>query len=142
MRVLLASLMMICAIGLSAISPAQAQSAPDRAEIQTVISSQLDAFSADDATRAFSFAAPVIKRMFGNEERFIGMVRNGYPPVHRSAAHSFGSLREAPEGLIQEVFIRDLSGVEWVAIYTMEQQPDGEWLIAGCRLLRRPGVSA
>jgi hypothetical protein len=137
MRAFLASLMMLCAMGF-----AQAQTAPDRAQIETVISAQLEAFSADDATRAFSFAAPVIKRMFGDEERFIGMVRNGYPPVHRSAAHSFGDIREAPEGVVQEVFIRDRSGVEWVAIYTMEQQPDGAWLIAGCRLVRRPGVSA
>jgi hypothetical protein len=137
MRALLASLMIICAIGF-----AQSQSFTDKTQIETVISSQLEAFAADDAARAFSFAAPVIKRMFGDAERFVGMVRNGYPPVHRSAAHSFGDLREAPEGVVQEVFIRDRSGEEWVAIYTMERQPDGTWLIAGCRLLRKPGLSA
>lgn len=137
MRALLASLLMICAIGI-----AQAQSPADRAQIEAVISSQLEAFSADDAARAYSFAAPAIRRMFPDEQRFIGMVQNGYPPVHRSEAHTFGSLVQAPEGVVQEVFIRDRSGEDWVAIYTMEQQPDGSWLIAGCRLLRRPGRSA
>jgi hypothetical protein len=137
MRALFASLLMICAIGI-----AQAQSPADKAQIETVISAQLEAFSADDAARAYSYAAPVIKRMFPDEERFIGMVRSGYPPVHRSEAHTFGSVREAPGGVIQEVFIRDRSGEEWVAIYTMERQPDGAWLIAGCQLLRRPGVEA
>jgi hypothetical protein len=135
MRALYVVLSMICAIGLS-----QAQSSSDRSQIETVISSQLDAFSADDATRAYSFAAPVIRRMFPDEQSFIAMVRNGYPPVHRSDAHTFGDLVRAPEGLLQEVFIRDRSGEDWVAIYTMERQPDGEWLIAGCRLLRRPGI--
>ncbi len=137
MRMLMVALYVICGIGI-----ASAQSDSDRARIENVISSQLDAFVVDDGERAFSYAAPVIRRMFGDEQRFMAMVRSGYPPVYRPASHAFGRLREAPEGILQEVLIQDASGEEWLALYTMEQQPDGSWLIAGCRLLRRPGIGA
>ena len=44
---------------------------------QSTIERQLNAFSVDDNALAYSFAAPNIKRMFPNVERFMGMVRNG-----------------------------------------------------------------
>ena len=37
----------------------------------------------DDAKRAFSYAAPSIRAMFGTPERFLAMVRAGYPVVYR-----------------------------------------------------------
>lgn len=132
----------LAAWAMLALSPAVAQTEAERAEIAAAISGQLDAFLADDATRAYGFAAPVIRRLFPDEAHFMAMVRQGYPPVYRSRSHSFGAIREEGAGFAQEVFIRDAAGEEWVAVYTLERQADGSWLIAGCRLFRRPGVSA
>ncbi|TVR10492.1 MAG: DUF4864 domain-containing protein [Salinarimonadaceae bacterium] len=131
----------LAAFALLALQPAQAQGAADRAEIAAAISGQLDAFRADDASRAYGFAAPVIQRMFPDEGSFMAMVRQGYPPVYRARSHSFGELRPEGSGFAQEVFIRDGTGEEWIAVYSLERQEDGRWLISGCRLTRRPGLS-
>ena len=61
--------------------PASAQEAPIRQTIQ----SQIEAFQADDFPRAFTFASPAIKGMFGTSENFGAMVKQGYPMVYRPA---------------------------------------------------------
>lgn len=52
----------------------------DRQAIQQVITNQIDAFRRDDDGRAFGYASPGIQFMFGNAERFMEMVRQGYQP--------------------------------------------------------------
>ena len=56
-------------------------SAPEAAAVREVIEAQLDAFKRDDAQRAFSFAAPGIRQMFGTAENFLQMVRSSYAVV-------------------------------------------------------------
>ncbi len=80
-------------LGLASTPAALAQEAAESAGIRDVITRQLDAFLADDAARAYSFAAPGIQRLFPGEERFMGMVRQGYPPVYRPRGRDFGALR-------------------------------------------------
>ena len=119
-------------------SDGRAQSAPDAAAIRDVIGSQLDAFLADDEQRAWSYASPGIQQMFRSVDIFMGMVRQGYPPVYRPKARAFEALRTSPDGPEQDVRLTDAAGEDWIAIYTMEQQPDGSWKIAGCRLVKAP----
>ncbi|GGK48086.1 DUF4864 domain-containing protein [Salinarimonas ramus] len=138
MRILLAGLTLLIAL---AFLPAERAHA-DEAAARAVIEGQIEAFLADDGPAAYSFAAPGIRSMFPNEERFKAMVRQGYPPVYRPRDFAFGRYRETAAGPVQEVSIVDRSGVAWQAIYSLEQQPDGTWKISGCRLVRLPGVSA
>jgi hypothetical protein len=86
--------------------PALAQEEP----IQKTIQSQLDAFQADDFARAFTFASPNIKGIFGTAENFGAMVKNGYPMVHRPAEVQMGELREVAGNLWQRVKIIDQAG--------------------------------
>ena len=122
--------------------PAEAQASPDQGAIRGVISDQLDAFLADDAARAYSHASPGIRQLFPGEERFMGMVQQGYPPIYRSRSREFLDLRQTALGPVQEVLLVDANGQAWLALYTMEQQPDGSWKIAGVRLVRQEGVAA
>jgi hypothetical protein len=126
----------------AAASRAVAQQAAEDTAIRDVIGGQLDAFLADDGQRAWSYASPGIQQMFGTVDTFMGMVRQGYPPVYRPQARSFGVLRPSPSGPEQEVRLTDSAGQDWVAIYTMERQPDGSWKIAGCRLVKAPPNTA
>jgi hypothetical protein len=129
MRILLLALSLILA------GPAFAE--PDRAGVEAVIARQLEAFSRDDAAGAYAHAAPNIRAIFPSEDAFMAMVRRGYPPVHRSRAHRFAELRELPDGAVaQEVRLQDQSGEDWLAVYTLERQPDGSWQITGCTLER------
>ena len=71
--------------------PAAAEpvSTSDTKAVRGVVEAQLAAFAADDAKRAFSYAAPAIRAMFGTPERFVAMVRAGYPVVYRPANINF-----------------------------------------------------
>ncbi len=108
-------------------------------QMQAVIQAQLDAFAADDAKRAFSFAAPKVRDAFGTPDRFIAMVRTGYPVVYRPAAVSFFKPQTLDGAFIQRVQLTDENGGVWLATYQLERQRDRSWRIAGCEVVPSEG---
>jgi hypothetical protein len=137
MRILL---VLLVTLGLAGSASAFTDS--DRAAIESVIEQQIQAFLRDDATTAYSFAAPGIKAVFPTEEIFMQMVQKGYPQVYRPRSYRFLELEEVGAQLKQTVEIVDVDGVFWTALYTLERQPDGSWKITGCYLLKKPGEVA
>ncbi|MEO6779551.1 MAG: DUF4864 domain-containing protein [Bradyrhizobium sp.] len=125
---------LFAAIWLSLVLPAQA--ADDVAAAQGVIRSQVEAFSRDDATAAYSYAAPEIQGIFPQAESFLGMVQRSYAPVYRHKSFEFGEARVSGGQIAQRVHIIDATGKPWEALYTLEHQPDGSLKIVGCVLLK------
>lgn len=120
---------------------AWAQSSPDDKAMQNVIDAQLKAFSVDDAAGAYGLAAPLIQKMFPSTGAFMAMVKQGYQPVYRNKAYSFGdSFIDQMGRPAQRVTITGVDGKQYEAVYTMERQPDGSWKIAGCYLIERPST--
>ena len=111
--------------------PQQQVRADDTSAIQQVISEQLDAFQRDDGAQAFSYASPGIRRMFGNADNFMRMVRQGYPSVYRPQSFEFREVVEIEGRLVQEVLFVGPTGQVEIASYLMERQPDGSWRING-----------
>src|SRR5687768_15922595 len=74
----------IAAVGSSGAGQAEISAA------QRVIEAQLKAFQADDGARAYSYAAPGVKRIFPSVDAFMSMVESGYLPVRRPKRYSFG----------------------------------------------------
>ncbi|MEM1375409.1 MAG: DUF4864 domain-containing protein [Pseudomonadota bacterium] len=109
--------------------------------IQATISGQMEAFRADDFERAFSFAAPNIKGMFGTAERFGSMVRNGYPMVWRNANVRYLELRELGGRMWQMVQVEDQEGGFHYLDYLMVETENG-WQIGAVQFLPDPGVGA
>lgn len=101
--------------------------------VQAVIRAQLAAFAADDAEAAFAHATPGIRAGFGTAERFLGMVKQGYPMVYRPAAVVFLKPLLASGEVLQGVRITDAAGRVWDVVYQLQRQPDGAWRIAGCQ---------
>lgn len=134
MRALLAAVFMVCALGQTL-----AASDADRSAIRGIIQDQIEAFKRDDAGRAYSYASPTLQNRFGSQERFMAMVKEGYTPVYRPRSYTMGEFKDTPDGTSLAVQIQDQEGVDWVAIYTLEQQPDGTWRISGCYLAKAPG---
>jgi Domain of unknown function (DUF4864) len=124
--------------------PAQAAPVPaaDAKLAQRVIQAQLNAFAADDAKRAFSYAAPTIRAQFGTADNFLAMVRQGYPMVYRPANVTFFKPELISGTLIQTVQFADLEGGEWVATYHLERQRNKAWRISACVVEPRSGSSA
>ena len=122
---------------------AESLSPQDEADFRAIISDQIAAFQADDGARAYSHAAPMIRQIFPDPDRFMGMVKQGYPPVYRPKSYSFGKAGLSASGRpIQRVTIVGPDGLTYEAVYTMERQPDGSWQINGCALVRSPDISA
>ncbi|MEE9289622.1 MAG: DUF4864 domain-containing protein [Alphaproteobacteria bacterium] len=116
--------------------------AADRAEINRIIGAQIDAFRRDDAHAAFAFASPGIRRMFGDAETFMEMVRTGYRPVYRPRRLRFLDIIDFHGQPTQRVFVVGPDGVGVVAYYLMERQADGSWRIDGCILSTASRTSA
>jgi|SRR6516162_1177460 hypothetical protein len=113
-----------------------AGSADDIAAAQSVIRSQEQAFSRDDAASAYSYAAPVIRQLFPEASTFMLMVQHSYAPVYRHRSFEFGEARAAKDRIAQRVHIVDENGEAWEALYTLERQADGTFKITGCALLK------
>lgn len=110
--------------------------------IQNVISSQMAAFRIDDASTAFSFAAPHIQAQFGNPDRFMQMVRQGYQAVYRPTYVEFSHLAQGQNGeLAQHVIVQAPTGEVVMAVYPMIQDDNGNWRIAGVHLAPLPRKS-
>ena len=137
------------AVAVAAPAPSLAQ-APDsgadpaiHAEaFRAVISGQMAAFARDDGAAALAFAAPSIQRLFGTPERFMAMVRGGFQPVYRPRTVAFEAPIRVPArggdsgednggAFAQPVRVTGPDGRPVLAMYHMEQQPDGSWRIAG-----------
>ena len=115
--------------------------AADREAIQGIITSQIEAFRRDDGAAAYGYASPSIQGLFPTVEQFMGMVRNGYMPVYRPRSVTFGATEASPSGPMQKVFLTGPDGRNWVAIYSLERQPDGTWKINGVRLVEEDGAT-
>ena len=112
--------------------------ADDAATVRGVIESQIAAFLNDDATTAYSFAAPSIKQIYPDEARFFDMVKRGYQPVYRPGNFAFGRSKAAADGtgIAQEVIIQGPGGEDWTALYSLERQPDGSFKINGVQMIK------
>ena len=119
------------------------QPAPaERQAILSTIQSQLDAFQADDGARAFSFATPRLREMFGTPANFMAMVRGGYMSVYRPQSVEFLDTRVVSGRTGQAVRFVGPDGNAVIAIYTMEMQPDGSWRIAAVQLVPTGEISS
>ncbi len=113
-----------------------ARAANDVAAAQGVIRAQEQAFVRDDASAAYSHAAPAIREIFPAPDIFMSMVQNGYAPVYRHKSFEFGDSKSEGSSVAQHVHIVDANGEAWEALYTLERQPDGSYKITGCSLLK------
>ncbi|MFT3954024.1 MAG: DUF4864 domain-containing protein [Piscinibacter sp.] len=131
----------LAALALAASFAAQAApvSKAEAKRIRGVIQAQLDAFARDDARSAFAYAAPGIRKMFGTPERFLAMVREGYPVVYRPASVGFLAPEANGATVIQAVEMADRDGTLWVAVYQLERQRGGAWRITSCELMPSDG---
>ena len=111
----------------------------DALSVRSVIQAQLAAFAADDAKRAFSYATPQLREMFGSADKFIEVVREAYPVVYRHETVAFLKPELADGMLLQGVHLTDGQGVLWLALYRMERQRDRSWRISACQLVPAQG---
>jgi hypothetical protein len=114
-------------------------SAADAKAARAVIEGQLAALAADDAKRAFDYAAPALRQYFGTPENFIEMVRTSYPVVYRPVSVAFLKPQWLDGELVQGVHMSDDHGVLWLALYRLQRQKNKSWRISACQLVQAEG---
>ncbi len=118
-------------------------STSDQTAVEGVITNQLTALEANRRAEAFSYATPILQKMFKSPDIFMGMVQQGYAPLLNPQSYKFGDSFVDPQGRpAQRVMITADDGKRYEAVYYMEQQEDGSWKIGGCTLLEIPGAEA
>lgn len=108
----------------------------DEIEAQRVILDQLSAFIENDGIRAYSHAAPSIKKIFPNPEQFMAMVERGYGAIFRSTTYDFGRNRVENGNIYQELILTGERGITWESVYALSKQDDGSWKIMGVQMRR------
>lgn len=115
----------------------------DRSAARATIERQLEAFKKKDSATAYAQAAPQIQSMFTSPETFLAMVEQGYPPVLAPRSYSFDAVEDAGDSeLAQGLKLQDENGIDWVVLYSLQKQADGQWRITGCSLKKAPGSNA
>ncbi|WP_394792533.1 DUF4864 domain-containing protein [Rhodoferax sp.] len=104
----------------------------DEKNVREVVQAQLAAFAADDADKAFSYAAPNVRKSIASAAHFMAMVRGNYAVVYRPSSVAFLKPERDGSDIIQPVQMSDSEGVAWLAIYTLQRQKNKLWRITGC----------
>lgn len=129
------------ALGLLVSFLAVDRAAAQQAEIEGTISSQIEAFKADDFDQAFTYATPTLQRLFRSPQNFERMVTQGYPMVWRPAEVEYLELAEHGGSHWQKVRIVDQKGFTHILLYRM-MMTDAGWRIGGVQILEAPGATA
>jgi hypothetical protein len=133
-------------IAVTGLSASTATAAPfthqDDKNVRAAVQGQLDALAKDDANRAFSFAAPSIRKAFGTAPAFLAMVKRSYPVVYRPASVAFLQADGKEGEAIQRVQMIDSEGAAWLATYSLQRQKNGAWRITGCSVAENRGRTA
>ncbi len=111
---------------------AEAFSSADEKSVHAVVDAQLAALAKDDAKKAFSYAAPNVRKSVGSATGFIALVRKEYPMVYRPASVVFLRTEGKDDEAFQRVQILDADGNSWLAVYSLQRQKNKSWLITGC----------
>ena len=124
-------LAMIIALFMLATFDARADDTSTLNAAKRIISDQISAFLDGDKARAFSHAAPLIRRTFITPDKFIAMVKRGYLPLFQPNVFRFTQSKLVGNTLYQELIVTGEKGGKWRAVYSLKLQEDGNWKIIG-----------
>lgn len=100
--------------------------------VRSIIVTQLQAFADDDADGAFETTTPGVREAIGNAGHFLAMVRGAYPMMYHPESVTFMRPELLGGNVLQLAQIINGQGKSWLALYSLEQQPNASWRISGC----------
>lgn len=124
--------MALAAVSMQMKARAATLEGPEAQQVQAVVRAQLKAFSDEDAEAALETATPEVRKSVGDGARFLALVRGNYPMVHRPAGFAFLAPQVEKDRVLQAVALRDQDDKTWIALFTLERQPDNSWRIGAC----------
>jgi hypothetical protein len=73
-----------------------------------------------------------VRKSVGNAGRFLALVRGNYPMVYHAAGLGFLPPALQKGQVLQVVTLRDRDDRTWLALFSLERQPDNTWRIGSC----------
>lgn len=110
-------------------------------QVRLVIVTQLQALGDDDADGAFETTTPAVREAIGNPWHFLVMMRVAYPMVYHSTSVTFMRAEVLGDAVLQLTEIVDEQGKSWLALFSLERQPDAAWRIDGCTVIENRWLS-
>lgn len=144
MRQLLAAMSLLAGLGICSgvwADPINDITTADAVAIHTVVESQFEALSKDDANGAFELTTPAKRMLIGTPDNFMRIIKEQYNPIYRHLSVIFSRPEVVDGDAIQVVRVTDRVSHVWIAIFWMEQLEDSSWKIDGCQLLETSSVS-
>jgi hypothetical protein len=136
MQSLFIRLFLLMAIAIAASTAMKAHSGGvserEAKNVQAVIMAQLEAFAGDDEDSAFATTTPAVRKAIGDAHRFLALVQATYPMVYRPSTVVFHKPEAQGGTVLQLVELTDSHAKSWMAMFTLEKQPDASWRISGC----------
>ena len=134
----------VCAMACLLLLPAHATplTRAEENSIRAVVEGQMAALAIDDAVKAFSFAAPNVRKIVGTAPQFMRLVRSSFPAIYRPTSAAFLKPEDHHGQVMQRVQVVDASGDAWLATYSMQRQKDKSWRITGCSVVANNGRMA
>jgi len=124
--------MALAAASLQLKARADTLTGPDVQQVQAVVIAQLKAFTNEDGAAALAVATPEVRKSVGDPGRFLDLVRGNYPMVYHPAGFAFLQPQVDKDQVLQAVALRDADDKTWIALFTLERQPDSSWRIGAC----------
>ncbi len=113
--------------------------ASDRQQIAETVIEQLKAFAEKDAKKAYSLAAPAARADFVSANQFLNNLNDIYQLITRSRIERLDGLDMGNADPRQRILLTSPSGRMWMAYFTMQKQPGGEWKVLGFMIEDAPG---
>lgn len=129
------------ALPLGSAAAANEVSQEDQLAIKAVVESQLAALADDNADAAFALATADTRSRLRNSDTFLQIIKQQFTPIYRHQRALFSAPEVIAGRMVQIVRLTDTESSVWLAIYQMQKESDGQWKIAGCRLIETKTVS-
>lgn len=114
----------------------------DRRSIEQAVRSQIRAYAARDAERAFDKLAPGTQRIYGRPDKFLRSIAQDLPTMLDTRRFAFLGLEQMGNRIVQQVLITDGTGQQWLAEFQIEELGKSDWRIKGCVVQATPGQQA
>lgn len=113
-----------------------AKASPAIDPIRDLITRQMDAIRARDAEAAFAQTAAALHDHYPTAKKFLSHIRFEQRPLYNHNGFTFLDRHEIEGGVLQKISVSDsFSDSPVTAVFRLEQDAGGRWLIVSCAIL-------
>ena len=111
----------------------------DRAMIRASVETFIWGLSHRQARPVWTFAPETMQKRLKNEHTVLTFFSRVHPQLANARSVSFDGLRMAGTMPVAGYYVKDVRGLQWLAIFGIARRDDGSYHILFCRIVPAPG---